>query len=232
MIILRRGSLSPAYRTLDFSTDCRCTSFWRGIWHDRKPNSNDRDNRLLLESIGKLSRRTEGLNHRYVASDYRSSGLAHSAPRRINHGRCVSCAKVDRLQPFISLVGDRLLRAIIFFSRRGDTFVTPLLAGRRDLPSASLRKRHVSRIHALPSKLRCGFQGAGQPFPLVESAREGVSTGTLRGLTHDGVPVSIKTKVIEVDPRLQNPRISGVAERPGKIAHGVLKAIQEDANAP
>lgn len=50
-------------------------------------------------------------------------------------------------------------------------------------------------------------------------------SGTLRGLIRDGVPVIMKTKVIEVDPRIQNPQISGVAERPEKIARGVLKAV-------
>jgi len=33
------------------------------------PNNNDRYNRLLLESIGKLSGQTEELNHRYAALD-------------------------------------------------------------------------------------------------------------------------------------------------------------------
>ena len=49
--------------------------------------------------------------------------------------------------------------------------------------------------------------------------------GTLRGLTRHGVPVAAKTKVIEVDPRIQNPKISGVDERPEKIAQGVLEAV-------
>ena len=57
-------------------------------------------------------------------------------------------------------------------------------------------------------------------------------SGTLRGLTHDGVPVATKNKVLEVDPRLENPKISGVGERPGKIAQGVLKAIREHADIP
>lgn len=52
-------------------------------------------------------------------------------------------------------------------------------------------------------------------------------SGTLRGLTRDGVPVAIKTKVIEVDPRIDDPKISGVAERPERISQGVLKAIRE-----
>ena len=52
-------------------------------------------------------------------------------------------------------------------------------------------------------------------------------SGVLRGLTHDGVPVEIKTKVIEIDPRLENPQISGIAERPARIAQGVLQVIQD-----
>jgi len=51
-------------------------------------------------------------------------------------------------------------------------------------------------------------------------------SGMLRGLTRDGVPVSVKTKVIEVDPRGAQSRVTGIAERPGKIANGVLQAIE------
>ncbi len=51
--------------------------------------------------------------------------------------------------------------------------------------------------------------------------------GMLRGLTHDGVPVKIKTKVIEVDPRGREAPITGIAKRPGKIAAGVLEALNE-----
>ena len=51
--------------------------------------------------------------------------------------------------------------------------------------------------------------------------------GVLRGLTRDGVPVAVKTKVIEVDPRGESAQVSGVAERPSKIAEGVLRAIEE-----
>lgn len=50
--------------------------------------------------------------------------------------------------------------------------------------------------------------------------------GTLRGLTHDNVPVTPKTKVIEVDPRVHDAQILGISERPERIAAGVLKAIQ------
>jgi xanthine dehydrogenase accessory factor len=51
-------------------------------------------------------------------------------------------------------------------------------------------------------------------------------TGTLRGLTRDGVPVSQKTKVIEIDPRIKNAQVSGIAERPARIAKGVLEAVK------
>ena len=51
-------------------------------------------------------------------------------------------------------------------------------------------------------------------------------TGILRGLTHTNVPVPLKTKVIEVDPRMENAQVAGIAERPACIAQGVLQAIQ------
>jgi xanthine dehydrogenase accessory factor len=53
--------------------------------------------------------------------------------------------------------------------------------------------------------------------------------GTLRGLTHDGVPVKEKTKVIEVDPRLEGASVIGIGERPARIADGVLEAIRQAA---
>jgi xanthine dehydrogenase accessory factor len=51
-------------------------------------------------------------------------------------------------------------------------------------------------------------------------------TGILRGLTHDGVSVMQKTKVIEVDPRVRDAQVFGIGERPARIAEGVLTAIQ------
>jgi xanthine dehydrogenase accessory factor len=50
--------------------------------------------------------------------------------------------------------------------------------------------------------------------------------GMLRGLTHDDVPIQRKAKVIEVDPRGAQAPIRGIGERPGRIARGVLEAIQ------
>lgn len=51
-------------------------------------------------------------------------------------------------------------------------------------------------------------------------------TGKVRGLTHNGVPVAIGTKVIEIDPRGTTAAISGIGERPGRIAAGVLQAVE------
>ncbi len=50
--------------------------------------------------------------------------------------------------------------------------------------------------------------------------------GVLRGITRDGVPVSVGTKVVEVDPRGPEAVVRGIAERPGRIASGVLEAVQ------
>lgn len=57
--------------------------------------------------------------------------------------------------------------------------------------------------------------------------------GAIRGLTRDGVTVSIGAKVIEVDPRDQ-AITRGIGERPGRIADGVARAIQmwEGARQP
>jgi len=54
--------------------------------------------------------------------------------------------------------------------------------------------------------------------------------GLLRGLTRDGVPVSVRTKVIEVDPRGREAEVRGIGERPRRIADGVLRAIRSTAN--
>lgn len=50
--------------------------------------------------------------------------------------------------------------------------------------------------------------------------------GALRGLTHDNVPVTAGTKVMEVDPRGPTAVVLGIGERPGRIADGVWRAVQ------
>jgi xanthine dehydrogenase accessory factor len=49
--------------------------------------------------------------------------------------------------------------------------------------------------------------------------------GILRGLTHDGVPVEVGAKVVEVDPRGEIKAVIGLGERPKRIAEGVSAAI-------
>ncbi len=50
--------------------------------------------------------------------------------------------------------------------------------------------------------------------------------GLLRGLVHDGVPVDLGAKVVEVDPRGDLTKLFGIGPRPGRIAAGVLEAVQ------
>jgi xanthine dehydrogenase accessory factor len=50
--------------------------------------------------------------------------------------------------------------------------------------------------------------------------------GMLRGLTRDGVPVTVRMRVIEVDPRGPAAVVTGLGERPHRIAQGVLQAVQ------
>ncbi|MBW3607162.1 MAG: xanthine dehydrogenase [Actinobacteria bacterium] len=49
--------------------------------------------------------------------------------------------------------------------------------------------------------------------------------GILRGLVHDGVPVSAGAKVLEVDPRADLSKVYGIGPRPRRIAEGVLQAM-------
>ena len=51
--------------------------------------------------------------------------------------------------------------------------------------------------------------------------------GMIRGITKDGITVKPGTKVAEIDPRSQEEFIAGIAERPRKIAEGVLAAIRQ-----
>lgn len=50
--------------------------------------------------------------------------------------------------------------------------------------------------------------------------------GILRGLTHDGVPVEVGAKVVEVDPRGEMRAVIGLGQRPRRIAAGVSAAIE------
>jgi len=49
--------------------------------------------------------------------------------------------------------------------------------------------------------------------------------GVVRGLTRDGLEVSLRTKVIEVDPRGDPAAAFGLDARPRRIAEGILSAL-------
>jgi xanthine dehydrogenase accessory factor len=51
--------------------------------------------------------------------------------------------------------------------------------------------------------------------------------GTIRGLAHDGVPVALRTKVVEVDPGGNPANAFGLGARPKRIAEGVLAALRQ-----
>lgn len=52
-------------------------------------------------------------------------------------------------------------------------------------------------------------------------------SGSLRGLSHDGAPVGVGAKVIEVDPRGDTALVYGLGKRPSRIAEGVLQAVRD-----
>ena len=56
--------------------------------------------------------------------------------------------------------------------------------------------------------------------------------GILRGLTHDGAPVAVGAKVVEVDPRGDLSAAFGLGPRPLRIAEGVQAAIALGVPAP
>ena len=67
---------------------------------------------------------------------------------------------------------------------------------------------------------------AGQAIAMVDNTvLEAPVGGVVRGLTRDGVPVTVRTKVIEIDPRGLAGEVAGIGERPRRIAEGVTAAI-------
>lgn len=57
-------------------------------------------------------------------------------------------------------------------------------------------------------------------------------SGTIRGLLRDGLAVGRGGKFMEIDPRLSAAQFTGVAERPARIAAGVLGAIRTTLLTP
>jgi len=56
--------------------------------------------------------------------------------------------------------------------------------------------------------------------------------GVLRGVAHDGAPVTLTTKIIEVEAPRACQEVRGIAGRPRRIAEGVLSAVREWERQP
>ncbi len=80
----------------------------------------------------------------------------------------------------------------------------------------TLLTSHTIGQHVAAGEVIARIDGALLAAPL---------SGVLRGLTHDGVPVAVGTKVIEIDPRGDPALVRGIAERPARIAGGVLHVL-------
>jgi xanthine dehydrogenase accessory factor len=78
-------------------------------------------------------------------------------------------------------------------------------------------KAHIGDI------VRRGQEIAEIEFTVLSAPLDGV----IRGLTRDGVRVTVRTKVIEIDPRGSAAEVWGIGERPRQIADGVLAAIHQ-----
>jgi xanthine dehydrogenase accessory factor len=104
------------------------------------------------------------------------------------------------------------------------------LEGEPQIIAGHARDRYVYAPAAgiFKTSLQVGAMvSAGQIVAHVDDVSlEAPINGILRGLTHDDVPVAKRTKVIEVDPRGSQAQIAGIAERPRRIAQGVLQAIK------
>ena len=50
--------------------------------------------------------------------------------------------------------------------------------------------------------------------------------GVVRGITRDGIRVAAGAKLADVDPRGEQAAVAGIAERPRRIAEGVLAALR------
>lgn len=57
-------------------------------------------------------------------------------------------------------------------------------------------------------------------------------SGCVRGIVHAGASVVRGAKLLEIDPRGESQLVFGLGERPKRIAHGVLAAIQQAGLAP
>lgn len=94
------------------------------------------------------------------------------------------------------------------------------------LVDARMRKRTRPEVQRGLARLTIGLGPnfvANETTDLVVETSWGADLGKV---IRDGVVVSARTKVIEVDPRGPTAIVMGIDERPARIAVGVLRAVQ------
>ncbi|MEE8396731.1 MAG: hypothetical protein V3S29_11795 [bacterium] len=86
---------------------------------------------------------------------------------------------------------------------------------------------HAGRFatsHAILAPVRAGeVVGRVDDTPLAVTIG-----GVLRGLAYDGTPVAQGAKLVEVEPRGDPALCIGIAERPRRIAEGVIEAVRKN----
>ncbi|MGH2534312.1 MAG: hypothetical protein ACRDJW_18740 [Thermomicrobiales bacterium] len=103
------------------------------------------------------------------------------------------------------------------------------LAGEPRALAGHRRDRYVYAPHPGVFRTDCEIGEAVRPGETIADIDGTPLTvqlaGVLRGLTRNGVPVERGTKVIEIDPRGTDAVVAGIAERPARIADGVLRVL-------
>jgi xanthine dehydrogenase accessory factor len=108
---------------------------------------------------------------------------------------------------------------------------TAPLAGEPRAIAGIARDRYV--YAPVPGTLRTtrhigDLVGAAEPVARIDETQIFAPvSGAIRGLVHDGVTVERGAKVLEIDPRGPNAIVTGIGERPRRIAEGVLSAVAE-----
>ena len=89
------------------------------------------------------------------------------------------------------------------------------------------RFRYAPKAGTVRSQARIGQTvGQGEVIAWVDDAPVLAGfPGVVRGLTHDGVPVELGNKIAEIDPRIGSVRLTGLDERPRRIAEAVAEIV-------
>ena len=135
-----------------------------------------------------------------------------------------------------ALVAGRHARVVVQTSWDGlGTVITegaslPLAGEPREI-AGHARDRYVyapvEGVFRTKARIGAGVRQGQEVAEIGAMALTAPLAGVLRGLTHDDVPVTVGTKVIEVDPRGAEADVCGIGERARRVAEGVLRAVRE-----